>query len=68
MRLAQHGNGLVVELDHGPQENYCRPAVDPMFRSVAQLYGGRALAVIMTGMGSDGTKGAEQIIRAGGRC
>ncbi len=66
MRLVQKGTGPVVHLDQGPQENYCRPAVDPMFRSVAETYGGRALAVIMTGMGGDGAKGAEQIIRAGG--
>ena len=66
MRVVQKGNGPVVQMDQGPQENYCRPAVDPMFRSVAQVYGNRALALIMTGMGGDGAKGAEQIIRAGG--
>lgn len=66
MRVVQKGNGPVVQLDQGPQENYCRPAVDPMFRSVTEVYGNRALALIMTGMGADGVKGAEQIIRAGG--
>lgn len=66
MRVVQKGNGPVVQMDQGPQENYCRPAVDPMFRSVAEVYGNRALAVIMTGMGGDGARGAEQIIRAGG--
>lgn len=66
MRLVNRANGPVVRLDQGPQENYCRPAVDPMFRSVPEVYSGRALAVIMTGMGSDGAKGAEDILRVGG--
>lgn len=66
MRVVQKGTGPVAQMDQGPQENYCRPAVDPMFRSVAEVFGNRALAVIMTGMGSDGAKGAEHILRAGG--
>lgn len=66
MRLVKKAGGIGVALDQGPQENYCRPAVDPMFRSVTDCYGGRALAVIMTGMGSDGHRGAEHIIHAGG--
>ncbi len=66
MRLVNRANGPIVKLDQGPQENYCRPAVDPMFRSVPEIYQGRALAVIMTGMGGDGAKGAESILRAGG--
>ncbi|HYO84934.1 MAG TPA: chemotaxis response regulator protein-glutamate methylesterase [Dermatophilaceae bacterium] len=66
MRLVNCANGPVVRLDQGPQENYCRPAVDAMFRSVPTCYQGRALAVIMTGMGSDGVKGAEHIVHAGG--
>ncbi|GAB77732.1 two-component system, chemotaxis family, response regulator CheB [Austwickia chelonae] len=66
MRFQQKANGPVVVLDQGPQENYCRPAVDPMFRSIAEIYGAHVLSVIMTGMGSDGHRGAEQIIRNGG--
>lgn len=66
MRFKQGGNGQVVTLDQGPQENYCRPAVDPMFRSVSELFGSHVLSLIMTGMGSDGHRGAEHIIRAGG--
>jgi two-component system chemotaxis response regulator CheB len=65
MRVVAKGNELVVVMDQGPQENYCRPAVDPMFRSVAEVFGAKALAVIMTGMGADGVRGAEQMLRAG---
>lgn len=67
MRLVRKAGGVVVALDQGPQENYCRPAVDPMFRSVAEVYGGNTLAVIMTGMGHDGYRGAEQLLHVGGR-
>ncbi|MBW3085433.1 Protein-glutamate methylesterase/protein-glutamine glutaminase [Austwickia sp. TVS 96-490-7B] len=66
MRFVQKASGPAVVLDQGPQENYCRPAVDPMFRSVSEMYGAHVLSVIMTGMGSDGHRGAEHIIRAGG--
>ena len=66
MRLVRKQGGVVATLDQGPQENYCRPAVDPMFRSVNEVYGGNTLAVIMTGMGADGHRGAEHIIHAGG--
>lgn len=66
MRLVKKGGGVGVALDQGPQENYCRPAVDPMFRSVPEVYGGNALAVIMTGMGHDGYRGAEHVLHAGG--
>lgn len=66
MRLVKKSGGIGVALDQGPQENYCRPAVDPMFRSVPECYGGNALAVIMTGMGQDGYRGAEHILHAGG--
>lgn len=66
MRLVKKGVSIGVALDQGPQENYCRPAVDPMFRSVAEVYGGNVLSLIMTGMGSDGYRGAEHILHAGG--
>ena len=55
-----------IQLDQTPPEHSCRPAVDVLFRSVASAYGPNALAVIMTGMGSDGALGAKQIRAAGG--
>src|SRR5581483_1860190 len=49
-----------------PPENFCRPAVDPMLRSLAEIYGARVLSIILTGMGQDGMRGAEAIVAAGG--
>lgn len=57
----------VIRLDDGPPENFCKPAVDPMLRSLIKAYGGnKVLCAILTGMGSDGAKGAEQLADAGG--
>lgn len=56
-----------VALDQGPQESFCRPAVDPLFRSAASVWGGRALAVVLTGMGQDGMLGAKTLHDAGAR-
>lgn len=58
--------GDVIRLTQDEPENYCRPAVDPMLRSMAKLYGTKLLTVILTGMGSDGCKGAQDVIAAGG--
>jgi len=55
-----------LELNEEPPENFCRPAVDPLFRSAADVYGSAVLGVILTGMGNDGAKGAVQITEAGG--
>lgn len=55
-----------IKLTDDPPENSCKPSVDYLFRSIAEHYVGRATAVIMTGMGSDGTKGLEHIKKNGG--
>jgi two-component system, chemotaxis family, protein-glutamate methylesterase/glutaminase len=59
MRLHREGRQVSVRLDQGPKENSCRPAVDVLFRSVAEVYGGGVVAVILTGMGQDGLQGVE---------
>jgi two-component system, chemotaxis family, protein-glutamate methylesterase/glutaminase len=51
----------------GPKENFCRPSVDALFRSVAETFGARAVAVVLTGMGQDGLKGSELLQNAGAR-
>lgn len=56
-----------VELDDGPPENSCKPAVDVLMRSAAALWAGGVLGVVLTGMGQDGLAGSESIVSAGGR-
>ena len=57
-----------IGLNDNPPENSCRPSVDVLFRSVAANYGGNTLAVIMTGMGSDGREGVKALKRQGCYC
>ena len=65
LRMRTLGGRLVTQLDQAEPENYCRPAVDVLFRSAAEV-AGPVLAVVMTGMGQDGARGAEAIVRRGG--
>jgi two-component system chemotaxis response regulator CheB len=66
MKVEARGTARVIRLLKDPPENFCRPAVDPMLRSLSQVYGPAVLCIILTGMGSDGTKGGEAVIAAGG--
>jgi two-component system, chemotaxis family, protein-glutamate methylesterase/glutaminase len=66
MTVARKGARAMLELNQDAPENSCRPAVDVLFRSVAYAYGPNILAVVMTGMGSDGARGAAYIREAGG--
>jgi two-component system chemotaxis response regulator CheB len=68
LRVRRAGASFVTALDESPPENSCRPSVDVLFRSVAECYGGEALAVVLTGMGSDGLRGVEQLKAAGAAC
>jgi two-component system chemotaxis response regulator CheB len=65
MRIKRTPEGAQVVLDQGPQECSCRPSVDVLFRSVAEVYGSGAIATVLTGMGQDGLRGAEELKRAG---
>ena len=63
--LRRRGTEVLTELSAAPPENSCRPAVDVMFRSVRSIFGGSALAVVLTGMGHDGREGARELKAAG---
>lgn len=65
MRTVKHGTEKRILLDHSEPENFCRPAVDVLFRSVADVYGGAVIAVILTGMGQDGRLGVERLRKEG---
>ena len=67
MRVTAAGSRMAVRLDQSPPENSCRPAVDVLFHSVSQAFGGQALGVILTGMGQDGLRGSEAL-KAAGAC
>jgi two-component system chemotaxis response regulator CheB len=66
MQVIRAGVEWRLNLNQAPPENSCRPAVDVLFRSVAQAYGADVLGVVMTGMGADGVRGAQDIREAGG--
>src|SRR5882762_27323 len=66
MRVARHGGDAVIALDDGPPVNFCKPAVDPLFTSAIDVWQGGVLAVVLTGMGSDGMRGGKDIVAAGG--
>ena len=66
MVVESRGTEKVIRLNKNPPENFCRPAVDPMLRSVAAAWGRRVLVVILTGMGSDGLKGGQAVVEKGG--
>jgi len=65
LKVASSGGGVRVCLDQSPPLNSCRPAVDALFTSAGEVYGGAVIAVVLTGMGQDGLRGAE-ILQAQG--
>ncbi|MGQ9367629.1 protein-glutamate methylesterase/protein-glutamine glutaminase [Azospirillum sp. A39] len=67
MLVANRGGTNVLQLSKDPPENFCRPAVDPMMRSIVRAFGARkVLACILTGMGQDGLKGCTDLVGQGG--
>lgn len=65
MKVVQPGGRYRIKITDDPAENNCRPSVDYLLRSVADVFGDRAVAVIMTGMGRDGTEGCRQLKQRG---
>jgi two-component system, chemotaxis family, protein-glutamate methylesterase/glutaminase len=67
MTVERVGTTVRLATNQESPENSCRPAVDPMFRSVAKVFGAHVLAVVLTGMGYDGVNGAQHIREKGGQ-
>jgi two-component system chemotaxis response regulator CheB len=66
MTVARRDGTAVIALDDGAPVHYCKPAVDPLFASAAEVWGSWNLALILTGMGSDGAAGGAEVVKAGG--
>ena len=66
MRVVRGRSGISIALGDDPPINFCKPAVDPLLASAAASWGAGTLAVILTGMGADGTEGAHNVVAAGG--
>ncbi|MBF0366324.1 MAG: chemotaxis-specific protein-glutamate methyltransferase CheB [Oligoflexia bacterium] len=66
MYLIKKNEGLKLMIEQGPRRNSVRPSVDILFESAAEVYGNRALGIILTGMGEDGLLGAQSIKKLGG--
>lgn len=67
LSVQRSGAGVSTRIEDGPPVNFCKPSVDPMFRSASRAYGAGLVAVVLTGMGSDGATAAAAIASAGGR-
>lgn len=65
MTIIEESGRKIIQLNQDAPENFCRPAVDPMLRSLLPIYGGKVLMVMLTGMGSDGLLGCRKLVDAG---
>jgi two-component system chemotaxis response regulator CheB len=66
MKVTGKDTEFRVVLDQSPPQNSCRPSVDALFSSIGEAYGGAVIAVVLTGMGQDGLRGAEILKAQGG--
>lgn len=66
MQVTRRNGVAVIEIADGPAINFCKPAVDPLFFSAAEVWGNKVLGLVLTGMGADGLRGAEAIVAHGG--
>ena len=66
MVVAKQDNRVVLKINQAAPENFCRPAADPMLRSLSGIYKERLLVVVLTGMGQDGLLGAKEVVKNGG--
>jgi len=66
MRVVRTAEGIRIALGDDAPINFCKPAVDALFSSAVPVWGAGTLAVVLTGMGADGTGGATNIVAAGG--
>lgn len=66
LTVARSGGSIVAHLVQGPAKSGCMPSVDPMLASAGQMFGERALGIVLTGMGRDGVEGAGSLVAAGG--
>ncbi len=67
LSVNKHSGALVACVERSKAENFLRPAINVLFRSVADIFRSGVVAVILTGMGCDGTDGCETVKRRGGR-
>ncbi|MCF6215631.1 MAG: chemotaxis response regulator protein-glutamate methylesterase [Emcibacter sp.] len=66
MKVVEKKGRKIIALNQEPAENFCRPSVEPMFRSLIDTYGSGVFAVILTGMGHDGLEASGKLVEAGG--
>lgn len=66
LRLAKDSGKIILKLDQDEQINYVRPAVDPLFETASEIFKSKCLGIVLTGMGSDGKTGAQEIKKNGG--
>jgi len=66
MTVVEKNGRKIIALDQEPAENFCRPSVEPMFRSLIDIYGSEVFAIMLTGMGHDGLEASGKLVEVGG--